>query len=117
MDSRLSAPVATLSFQINLLYRERRMLSATLVKLPFQLIFPTTILNGIAHLTTLQLTMVMVGLGLNVNLNELRSKALRPFVAMLITSILLSVITFFTIVEYLMGDKNSLKFCVTIYGK
>ena len=61
------------------------------------IIVPSTILNDISNLTTLLLTMAMVGLGLNVNLKELRSKALRPFIAMLITSILLSVITFFTL--------------------
>ena len=61
------------------------------------IIVPPTILNNISNLTTLLLTMAMVGLGLNVNLKELRSKALRPFIAMLITSILLSFITFFTL--------------------
>ena len=61
------------------------------------IIVPPTILNDISNLTTLLLTMAMVGLGLNVNLKELRSKALRPFIAMLITSILLSFITFFTL--------------------
>ena len=61
------------------------------------IIVPSTILNNISNLTTLLLTMAMVGLGLNVNLKELRSKALRPFIAMLITSILLSLITFFTL--------------------
>ncbi|WP_235846577.1 YeiH family protein [Neobacillus drentensis] len=58
---------------------------------------PPTILNDTSNLTTLLLTMAMVGLGLNVNLQELCSKALRPFIAMLITSILLSIITFFTL--------------------
>ena len=58
---------------------------------------PLTIVNETSNLTTILLTMGMVGLGLNVNLQELRSKALRPFVAMLITSTLLSFITFFTL--------------------
>ncbi|RUL49036.1 YeiH family protein [Lysinibacillus antri] len=61
------------------------------------IIIPTTILDDISNLMTLLLTMAMVGLGLNVNLKELCSKALRPFIAMLITSILLSFITFFTL--------------------
>lgn len=61
------------------------------------IIVPPTILNDLSNLTTLLLTMAMVGLGLNVNLQELRSKALRPFIAMLITSILLSFLTFFTL--------------------
>lgn len=56
-----------------------------------------SVLNKLSYVTTLLLTMAMVGLGLNVNLKELRSKALRPFIAMLITSILLSLITFLTL--------------------
>ncbi|RKQ13861.1 putative sulfate exporter family transporter [Lysinibacillus endophyticus] len=56
-----------------------------------------SVLNNLSNITTLLLTMAMVGLGLNVNLKELRSKALRPFIAMLITSILLSLITFLTL--------------------
>ncbi|MCK8489863.1 putative sulfate exporter family transporter [Paenibacillus sp. MBLB2552] len=47
-------------------------------------------LNGISTVTGFLLAMAMVGLGLNVNLRELRSKALRPLLAMLITSVLLS---------------------------
>ncbi|MEH7118545.1 putative sulfate exporter family transporter [Neobacillus vireti] len=58
---------------------------------------PSTILSAGSNLTTFLLTMAMVGLGLNVNLQEMRLKALRPLIAMLITSILLSIITFFTL--------------------
>ncbi|MFG6119793.1 YeiH family protein [Thalassobacillus sp. B23F22_16] len=43
--------------------------------------------------TTFILTMAMVGLGLNVSLAALRSKALKPMLAMTITSLLLSGIT------------------------
>ncbi|MEK4343000.1 YeiH family protein [Brevibacillus sp. FSL L8-0710] len=50
--------------------------------------------SGIASLTTFVLTMAMVGLGLNVNLRDLRTKASRPLIAMAITSVLLSVLTF-----------------------
>lgn len=53
--------------------------------------------DGIANVTTFVLTMAMVGLGLNVNLRDLRTKAARPFIAMSITSILLSVLSFFLI--------------------
>jgi uncharacterized integral membrane protein (TIGR00698 family) len=60
-------------------------------------IIPSSIMNGLSNLTTFLLTMAMVGLGLNVNLRELQSKALRPLIAMLITSVLLSILTFFTI--------------------
>jgi uncharacterized membrane protein YadS len=54
------------------------------------------IMNGISFITTFILTMAMIGLGLNVSLKDLRTKALRPLLAMAITSFLLSIITFFT---------------------
>jgi uncharacterized integral membrane protein (TIGR00698 family) len=44
--------------------------------------------------TTFILTMAMTGLGLNVDLKELRKKAIRPLIALLITSVLLSVLTY-----------------------
>lgn len=50
--------------------------------------------DAIANATTLVLSMAMVGLGLNVNFRDLRTKALRPLVAMSITSALLSVLTY-----------------------
>lgn len=50
--------------------------------------------DAIAETTTLVLTMAMVGLGLNVSLRDLRAKALRPLIAMTVTSILLSILTF-----------------------
>ncbi|MEH7300461.1 YeiH family protein [Neobacillus drentensis] len=56
---------------------------------------PAAVLDGISTATTFILTSAMVGLGLNVSLRDLRTKALRPLIAMLITSIFLSVITFF----------------------
>ncbi|MGJ7910799.1 YeiH family protein [Neobacillus sp. LXY-1] len=55
-----------------------------------------SILNGVSFFTSFILTMAMIGLGLNVSLKNLRTKALRPLLAMSITSILLSVITYFT---------------------
>ncbi len=54
-----------------------------------------TILNGISQLTTWCLTAAMVGLGLNVSLKDLRTKALRPLLAISMTSILLSMLTYF----------------------
>lgn len=60
------------------------------------LIIPKTIMNDISTLTTFLLTMAMVGLGLNVSLKALRTKALKPLIAMFITSILLSFLTFWT---------------------
>lgn len=50
--------------------------------------------KAIADITSFVLTMAMVGLGLNVNIRELRSKAVRPLAAMIITSIFLSILTF-----------------------
>jgi uncharacterized integral membrane protein (TIGR00698 family) len=53
------------------------------------------LLDGISNLTTFLLTSAMVGLGLNVSLKDLRTKAARPLLAMLITSVILSVAAFF----------------------
>ena len=55
------------------------------------------VMNGIYTATTWLLTAAMVGLGLNVSLRDLRTKALKPLIAMIITSILLSIWTFFTV--------------------
>lgn len=54
-------------------------------------------LSGVSTVTTWCLTAAMVGLGLNVNLRELRTKALKPLVAMLITSIVLSILAYFIV--------------------
>ncbi|MGK9185326.1 putative sulfate exporter family transporter [Priestia filamentosa] len=58
---------------------------------------PKSIMNIVSNVTTYTLTMAMVGLGLNVNIKDLRTKALGPLIAMFITSILLSLLTFLTI--------------------
>ncbi|MEJ8777770.1 YeiH family protein [Pseudogracilibacillus sp. ICA-222130] len=52
------------------------------------------VMEGISTLTTWFLTAAMVGLGLNVSLKDLRARALRPLVAMTITSVLLSFIVY-----------------------
>lgn len=52
-------------------------------------------INGISELTTWCLTAAMVGLGLNVSLRDLRTKALKPLIAMGITSIFLSILAYF----------------------
>ncbi len=57
----------------------------------------TAFQDGISSGTTFILSSAMVGLGLNVSLKELRTKALRPLLAMFITSILLSILTFLII--------------------
>ncbi|MFC4618804.1 YeiH family protein [Camelliibacillus cellulosilyticus] len=59
------------------------------------IVVPESVMNGVSTLTTFILTAAMVGLGLNVSLKDLRSKALLPLIAMLITSILLSAGTYF----------------------
>lgn len=55
---------------------------------------PSTV-QAISNVTAFVLTMAMVGLGLNVNIKELRTKALRPLIAMVVTSVLLSFLTFY----------------------
>ncbi|MFX3636488.1 MAG: YeiH family protein [Candidatus Pristimantibacillus sp.] len=52
----------------------------------------------ISQATTFLLTMAMVGLGLNVDLKALRTKALRPLIAMTITSVILSLLSLLFIV-------------------
>lgn len=54
-------------------------------------------MNGISKLTTWYLTAAMVGLGLNVSLRDLRTKALKPLIAMGITSICLSILAYFIV--------------------
>lgn len=56
-----------------------------------------SVMNGVFTLTTWLLTAAMVGLGLNVSLKDLRTRAMRPLIAMTITSILLSVIVYFIV--------------------
>ncbi|WP_085991332.1 YeiH family protein [Oceanobacillus senegalensis] len=52
------------------------------------------VMDGISLATTFILTSAMVGLGLNVSLKDVREKALRPFLAMLIASILVSLLMY-----------------------
>ncbi|WP_107943520.1 YeiH family protein [Metasolibacillus fluoroglycofenilyticus] len=58
---------------------------------------PASVMDGISFFTSFILTMAMIGLGLNINLKDLRTKALRPLLAMLITSLFLSIITYFIV--------------------
>lgn len=53
------------------------------------------VLQTISSSTTFLLTMAMVGLGVNINLTELRQRALKPLLAVIITSLLLAIGTFF----------------------
>lgn len=50
-------------------------------------------LDGVSQLTTWLLTAAMVGLGLNVSLSDVRAKAMKPLIAMIITSVVVSVLT------------------------
>lgn len=63
-----------------------------------QVIFiPETVIVRVYDLSTFLLTMAMVGLGLNVSLNDVRTKAFRPLMAMIIVSVGLSILTFLMI--------------------
>ncbi|MGG1572201.1 YeiH family protein [Fictibacillus sp. NRS-1165] len=55
------------------------------------------VLDDISNLSTCILTMAMVGLGLNISFHALRDRALRPLAAMTVTSVILSVLAFFTV--------------------
>ncbi|WP_091023948.1 putative sulfate exporter family transporter [Bacillus sp. UNCCL81] len=54
-------------------------------------------MSDVSVFTSFILTMSMTGLGLNINLKELRTKSIRPLIAIVITSILLSFVTFFSL--------------------
>ncbi|CAD2071704.1 UPF0324 membrane protein [Jeotgalicoccus coquinae] len=56
---------------------------------------PHNLSAAIDQLTTLLMVMAMVGLGLSVPLKSIREKALKPLYALVITSVLLSIITFY----------------------
>ncbi|MCM3709546.1 YeiH family protein [Sporosarcina luteola] len=56
-----------------------------------------SVMAGISTATTWLLTAAMVGLGLNVSLKDLRERAMRPLIAVTITSICLSVLVYFII--------------------
>lgn len=55
------------------------------------------LMNYISNGTTWCLSAAMVGLGLNVSLRDVRTKALKPLAAMGITSICLSILTYFIV--------------------
>ncbi|MGZ4160457.1 MAG: YeiH family protein [Neobacillus sp.] len=55
------------------------------------------IITDTATFTTFILTMAMTGLGLNINFKELRTKAIRPLIAIILTSFLLSVFTYLSL--------------------
>ncbi|MGI8316409.1 YeiH family protein [Halobacillus mangrovi] len=55
------------------------------------------VMNGISTLTSFLLTMAMVGLGLSVSLKDVRQKALKPMLLLIVTSVLLSVVTYWLV--------------------
>jgi uncharacterized integral membrane protein (TIGR00698 family) len=58
---------------------------------------PKELLQYLTTLSTFLLTAAMVGLGLNVSFHAVRTKALRPALAMLCASVLIAVVTFFIV--------------------
>lgn len=58
---------------------------------------PAAYMSRLTSLSAFLLASAMVGLGLNVSFQAVRSKALRPLLAMLLGSVLLSVVTYLTI--------------------
>ncbi|MFC0301990.1 YeiH family protein [Virgibacillus soli] len=54
-------------------------------------------LDTISTITTWLLTAAMVGLGLNVSIKDLRTRALKPLIAMTITSVLVSILAYIII--------------------
>ncbi|MEK4069242.1 YeiH family protein [Peribacillus sp. FSL R5-0717] len=55
------------------------------------------LMSYISDFTSFMLTMSMTGLGLNICLNELRTKAIRPLIAIIITSVLLSSLSYISL--------------------
>ncbi|MFC7321127.1 YeiH family protein [Halobacillus campisalis] len=55
------------------------------------------VMDGISSLTSFILTMAMAGLGLNVSLRDARARAFKPIIAVVLTSILLSIVTSFIV--------------------
>ena len=58
---------------------------------------PQTVLNAISTMASFLLAAAMVGLGLNVFLANLKKRALRPLTAMFAASLVLSVVSYFTL--------------------
>lgn len=61
------------------------------------IMIPSGTMSDVSVFSSFVLTTAMVGLGLNVSLKDLRTKAVKPLIAMVITSVLLSVGTYLTL--------------------
>ncbi|QAS52532.1 YeiH family protein [Halobacillus litoralis] len=55
---------------------------------------PASLMSGISTFTSFILTMAMVGLGLSVSLTDVREKALKPMILLVLTSIILSLLSY-----------------------
>lgn len=58
---------------------------------------PKGVMNGISTLTSFILTMAMVGLGMSVSLRDVRQRALKPMLLLILTSVLLSLLTYWMV--------------------
>lgn len=58
------------------------------------IVVPQQMMDGVSFLTSFLLTMAMIGLGLNVNLKEVRNRAIRPLLVLVIVSLMLSGLAF-----------------------
>ncbi|CDQ21594.1 conserved hypothetical integral membrane protein [Halobacillus karajensis] len=58
---------------------------------------PERVMEGVSTLTSFILTMAMVGLGLSVSLRDIRQRALKPMLLLIVTSVLLSVLTYWIV--------------------
>lgn len=54
------------------------------------IIVPQRLLESVSFITSFMISMAMIGLGLNVDLKEVRNKAMRPLLVMVIVSLMLS---------------------------
>lgn len=61
---------------------------------------PDFVLNDISQASSFLLAAAMVGLGLNVHLSSLRTRAMRPLAAMIIASVVVSSLSFFTLLWF-----------------
>lgn len=60
-----------------------------------------SLMEAVKQITVFLLAMAMVGLGVNVSLRDVRSKAMRPLAAMVVTSVLLSLLMYGVVGQFL----------------
>lgn len=64
------------------------------------IVVPQQMMDGVSFLTAFLLTMAMIGLGLNVNLKEVRNRAIRPLLVLVVVSTMLSGLAFLFVQEH-----------------